>query len=114
MATMAHLRLAVPSLNTRETPSTFAQPPASPGSMPLEDMVTGIGDPLHAIDEPAARPSTRIHVLPHISAAHHTDGIEATRCWLWRREAWLLADCWQFWTQTPCADPVDACPVATG
>jgi hypothetical protein len=31
---------------------------------------------------------------------------EATRCWLWRGEAWLLADCWQFWTQTPQYRPV--------
>src|SRR5215216_2900499 len=46
---IALLRFADPSLNTRGTASTFAQPPTSQGSMPLEGMVTGIGDPLHAI-----------------------------------------------------------------
>src|SRR5829696_6112437 len=54
-------------------------------------------DPLHAIDEPAARTATRIHAFPHISTAQHTDRNEATRCSLWRREAWLLANCWQVW-----------------
>ena len=52
-------------------------------------------DPLHAIDEPAARTATRIHALPHISTAQHTDRNEATRCSVWRCEALLLADCWQ-------------------
>src|SRR5215218_4236261 len=41
---IALLRFADPSLNTRGTASTFAQPPTSQGSMPLEGMVTGIGD----------------------------------------------------------------------
>jgi len=55
------------------------------------------GDPILTIDEPVARTSARIHVLPHISAAQHTDRNQATRCWLWRCEAWLLA----VLTQTP-------------
>jgi hypothetical protein len=56
---------------------------------------------LHAIDEPPTRTAARIHALPHVCAAQHTDRNEATRCWLWRCEAWLLADCWHFWTSTP-------------
>jgi hypothetical protein len=54
------------------------------------------GDPILTIDEPAARTSACIHALPHIGAAQHTDGNEATRCRLWRYEVWLLADCWRF------------------
>jgi hypothetical protein len=50
---------------------------------------------LHAIDEPAARTAARIYELPRISAAQHADCNEATRCWLWQCEDWLLADCWQ-------------------
>jgi len=59
---------------------------------------------LHAIDEPADRASVRSYSLLSVSAGQHTDGIEATRCRLWRREAWLLADCWRsrlLWTLHP-------------
>jgi hypothetical protein len=53
-------------------------------------------DPLHAIDEPAADASTRTRPLPFVSAGQQADGLEATRCGLWRYEVWLLADCWPF------------------
>ena len=58
---------------------------------------TAVGDLLHAIDEPATPASARSHAFPHISAAQHANGIEATRCSLWQCEARLLADCWQLW-----------------
>jgi hypothetical protein len=63
--------------------------------MPLEGMVTGIGDPLHAIDEPATRGPPPSLALPHIHAAQHANGFEVTRCNVWCCEASLLADCWQ-------------------
>src|SRR5215218_1122792 len=52
-------------------------------------------EPLHAIDEPPSYSSAHIHAFPHVSAGQHTDGIETTRCGVRRREAWLLANCWQ-------------------
>jgi hypothetical protein len=37
--------------------------------------------------------------MPSVSAGQQADDIEATRWRLWRREVWLLADCWQDWTE---------------
>jgi hypothetical protein len=50
-------------------------------------------DLLHAIDEPATHASPLHHALPHIGAAQHADGIEATQRRMQHREAWPLADC---------------------
>jgi hypothetical protein len=69
---------------------------------------------LHAIDEPVAHAATRIHTFPVVGAGQHIDGIEATRCSLRRREALLLADCWQLGNQPGFADPVDASRIDSG
>jgi hypothetical protein len=46
-----------------------------------------LAEPLHAIDEPPdhAAPSL-VRAFPYIGAAQHADGMEATRCWVWRSE----------------------------
>src|SRR4029450_13756486 len=52
-------------------------------------------DPLHAIDEPAARAPACTHSSPSVRTCQHVDAVEATRCSVWQCEAWLLVNCWQ-------------------
>ena len=75
-------------------------PPAMSSIRELLSTATSTRDPILTIDEPAARASARTHSSPSVRAGRHMDGVEATRCSLWRREAWLLADCWQVSIQT--------------
>jgi hypothetical protein len=42
-----------------------------------------------------------MYLIPYISAAHYANALDATRCSVWRREASLLADCWQVLDRLP-------------
>jgi TrwC relaxase len=81
-------------------------------SRPIYQFATTAEAIYSAIDEPATSAPLLPHAFPHVSAAQHADGIEATRCGMRHREALLLADCWQSWIleTAPCCRRDQAAP----